>query len=168
VTLAFVTEKGIRVCTCRHHTSKDWLEYIHLPTNPTGAVSFEGDNNLAQVVVVPRTVRPFQAKAFSHSYQLNYAMGTYSGIDTIDLTNKFDYGVERSHLSFARDMLAMNQRTDYRSFILGLPRKDGQVTRKHVDGLLKESDELFGNEEKEVAKHKIGSTYIPLEDAFNL
>jgi hypothetical protein len=64
VTLAFVTEKGIRVCTCRHHTSKDWLEYIHLPTNPTGAISFEGDNNLAQVVVVPRTVRSFQAKAF--------------------------------------------------------------------------------------------------------
>jgi hypothetical protein len=75
---------------------------IHLAlTNPMGAIAFKGDNDLAQVVVVPRTVRSFQAKTFSNSYQINYAIGTYSGINIIVLTDQLDYGEqERSHLSF--------------------------------------------------------------------
>jgi hypothetical protein len=169
ITLCFVARKGMRVCTCRFHSSKDTLEYIHAPTNPTGSITFEGDNDLAQVVVVPRTVRSFQAKTFSNSYQLNRAMGTYSGIDTIDLTNQLDYGEqERSHLSFVRDMIAMNQRSDYRSFISKLPEKDRQITRKHAKALLKESDELCNGQEVSFTQYKVGATYVPLEDAFDL
>ena len=56
VTFKLMDTKEMRVCTCRYHSSKDFLEYIHAPANPTGVISFGGDNNLAQVVVIPRTI----------------------------------------------------------------------------------------------------------------
>jgi hypothetical protein len=38
-----------------YHSWKDFLEYIHVPANPKGDISF-GDNDLAQVLVIPRTI----------------------------------------------------------------------------------------------------------------
>jgi hypothetical protein len=169
ITLTFVDGKGFRVCTCRYHSPKDTLEYIHPPTNPTGTIAFPGDNELAQVVVVPRTIRSFQAKTYSNSYQLNRAMGSYSGIDTVDLISDLHYGEqERSHLSFLRDMIAMNQRSDYRLFISRLPEKDRQITREYAQALLEESNALCDDEAMVFNQHKSGATYIPLEDAFDL
>lgn len=169
ITLQFIDGKEIRVCTCRHHSSKDILDYVHPPTNPTGAITFQGDNDLAQVVVIPRTVRPFQAKSYSHSYQLNRAMGTYTGIDTVDLCDQLDFGEhERSHLSFVRDMIAVNQRVDYRSFMSNLPKKDHQVTRQHANSFIGKSDELCEFQEEAFREQKIGATYVPLEDVFNI
>ena len=169
VTFCLMDTEEMRVCTCRYHSSKDILEYIHAPANPTGAISFEGDNDLAQVVAIPRTIRSFQARSFSHSYNLNRAMGTYSGIDTVDLCDDLNFGEpERSHLSFTRDMIAMNQRTEYRSFISNLPKKDHQITREHAHLLLKESDELCEGQQEAFRRKKIGATYIPLEDVFHL
>jgi hypothetical protein len=62
----------------------------------------------------------------------------------------------------------MNQRSDYRSFISTLPNKDRQITRKHAIALLKESDELCDDQATTFKQHKIGATYIPLEDVFDL
>jgi hypothetical protein len=119
ITVRLMDSEEMRVCACRCHSSKDILEHVHAPTNPTGAIAFKGDNDLAQVVVTPRTIRPFLAKSYSHSYQLNRAMGTYNGFDAVDLCGELDFGeFERSHVSFVRDMIAINQRSDYRSFVL--------------------------------------------------
>jgi hypothetical protein len=96
-------------------------------------------------------------------------MGTYSGIDTMDLCGELDFGEhERSHISFARDMIAMNQRTDYRSFVSDLPKKDHQVTRKHANSLLNKSDELCEGQDEAFRQKKNGATYVPLEDVFDL
>jgi hypothetical protein len=67
-------------------------------------------------------------------------------------------------------MIAMNQRSDYHSFFSSLTKKDRQITQKHADALLKESDELCDHQEKtfRLPVHKIGATYILLEDVFDL
>jgi hypothetical protein len=60
--MPLVEDQGPRLCCCRYHSSKERFQYMHPPTSPFGSASFDGDNTLAQVlVVVPRTVRQFRA-----------------------------------------------------------------------------------------------------------
>jgi hypothetical protein len=168
ITFRLMDSKEMRVCTCRHHSSEDILECVHAPTNPTGAIIFKGDNDLAQVVATPRTIRPFQAKRYSHSYQLNRAMGTYAGVDTVDLCADLNFGEhERSNLSFVCHVIAANQRTDYRSFTLNLPKKDHQFCLRDARSFVKESDELCEDQEEALRRQKTGATHMPLEDVFD-
>jgi hypothetical protein len=60
---------------------------MHPPTSPFGSASFDGDNTLAQVVVVPQ----FRAKSFSNHYHINKVMGNYSGLASLNLSNQLRY-----------------------------------------------------------------------------
>ena len=46
--------------SCRYHNLNDHFGYIHVPTNVTGLISLEGDNTVAPITIVPRTVRAFK------------------------------------------------------------------------------------------------------------
>jgi hypothetical protein len=73
------------VLTCRYHSQDDHFDYYHMPSNPTGSVSFDSDNSVAEIVAVPRTMRSFQPNKYCHSYQLNKVLGNYSGMSSLFL-----------------------------------------------------------------------------------
>ena len=69
--IGFNAENEPIAFACRNHSSNDHYDYMHLPTNPTGSLSYEGDNALAEVRAVPRTVRSFVPKRKTSSCQVN-------------------------------------------------------------------------------------------------
>ena len=89
VTVAFVDDDCPKILCCRYHLSASKGSYVHMPLHPVGCFSHPGDSTISQVVAVPRTVRSFKAKKYTNSYHLNKVMGNYSGIDTINLTDRY-------------------------------------------------------------------------------
>jgi hypothetical protein len=166
--VAFINGYGPRILICRYHSSRDRFDYIHPTGNPTGSLSFEGDNALAQVMAVPRTVRSFQPKAYSHSYQLNRVMGNYSGMDSLNLTTQSMYENRQSLVSFRRDQLAVLGRPDYRAFICTRHKADKFVTKQMTRNFLETADQLVPPREREEfqAKCRQGGTFIPMQDVF--
>jgi hypothetical protein len=115
---------------------------MHPTGNSTGSLSFEGDNALTKVMAVPQTVRSFQPKAYSHSYQLNKVMGNYSGMDSLNLTTQSMYEYWRSVVSFRRDQLAVLGRPDYWAFICTRHKADKFVTQWMTRNILGTADQL--------------------------
>jgi predicted GIY-YIG superfamily endonuclease len=158
------------ILICRYHAPNHILRYIHPPTNPTGSMSFDGDNTTAEVVVVPRTVKAFQANKFTHSYQINKVMGTYSGLDSLNLTDVLDYNKEKALMSTQRDMIAYRGRADYRNFIQNIRRKNHFVSKNDVIGFIDKAESMFSSDEMSSIKefHGNGATYVPIQDVFEL
>ena len=85
--VAFFENGEPRVLLCRNHKGGSKLDYVHIPRYPRGVLPDAMANQLAHAVVMPQTIRPMQARAYSNSYQMHEMRGSYSGIDTLDVTN---------------------------------------------------------------------------------
>lgn len=170
-TIAFIDDQGPQILTCRYHSASTHQRYIHIPTNPCGSLTFRGDNTLAQVRVIPRTVRAFRAKKFTNSYHLNKIMGNYSGVDSINLTDLIlGASFKRVLKSLHKDYIAIRGRPDYRLFLKKLARKRKLGMKRDVHLMLKDAEKAWTvNEFNELKNmHLNGSTYVPIEQAFDI
>ena len=146
--------------SCRYHNLNDHFGYIHVPTNVTGLISLEGDNTVAPITIVPRTVRAFKNKSHSNSYQINKIMGNFQGMDSMMLMTNYDSSKKRSDMSYLRDKLAIQYRIEYRNFI-----SDKKYTNSYELYNLLDKDKITnGNLEEMVKKSLSGATYLPIED----
>jgi hypothetical protein len=133
-------------------------------------VSLDGDGGLSQVVATPRTNQKIRANKFSNSYQVNQVMGSYSGLDSMNLLSVFTVTKPRSVVSIGRDLLAMRGCPDYYNFVTTLSKKDEFITKSTVSDLLHQSSKTWG-EDSNVQINKTcqkGSTFVALEDAFEV
>jgi hypothetical protein len=133
----------------------------------------QGDNTLAQVTVVPRTIRSFQAKPFSNTFQINRVLGNYSGIDCINLTDQMLYPNFRSEISLQRDAICMSARPDFLNFVCGLRKRDHHIDKTNVCGMLdmvrKFSPQGYSTvKEANLTGGNTGGTYVRIQDAFEL
>jgi predicted GIY-YIG superfamily endonuclease len=158
---------GPKFQSCRFHTSKDRMKYLHPPRNPTGHLSFSDDNNFSQVVAVPRTVRAFRSNKFTNSYQINKALGSYSGLDTMNLTTELYNTQERSALGVHRTVITMSGRPDFKNFVQDFKanRCKTELDTVGCDSLLQNSKTML-REGLDLEKQAAGSTFVPLREAF--
>jgi hypothetical protein len=75
--VAFLESGEPRVLVCRNHKGGSKLDYIHMPRYPRGVLPDFMADQLAHAVVMPRTIRPMQARAYSNSYQMHEMRGCY-------------------------------------------------------------------------------------------
>ena len=150
------------ILTCNHHSWNDHLSYLYPPRNPTGAVSFTGDNRLAQVVVVPRTIGIFRKHHYTNEYKMWKVTGNYAGIDTCNLSNERKIS-EANCVTNRRDKLVLLGRPDClnQNDTLGFP----SIQQEDIDDAV---HMLSENERRSLIERcAIGSTYIPLEEVFD-
>jgi predicted GIY-YIG superfamily endonuclease len=158
---------GPKFQCCRFHTSKDRMKYLHPPRNPTGHLSFPDDNNFSQVVAVPRTVRAFQSNKFTNSYQINKALGSYSGLDTMNLTTELYNTHERTALGVHRSIVTISGRPDFQNFVEDFKANRCKTVLDTLgcDSLLQKS-QIMLQEGLDLEKEAAGSTFVPLREAF--
>ena len=158
---------GPKFQCCRFHTLKDRMKYLHPPRNPTGHLSFPDDNNFSQVVAVPRTVRAFQSNKFTNSYQINKALGSYSGLDTMNLTTELYNTHERTALGVHRSVLTISGRPDFENFVQDFKanRCKTELDTAGCESLLQKSETML-REGIDPEKEASGSTFVPLREAF--
>ena len=158
---------GPKFQCCRFHTLRDRMKYLHPPRNPTGHLSFPDDNNFSQVVAVPRTVRAFQSNKFTNSYQINKALATYSGLDTMNLTTELYNSHERTALGVHRTVVTISGRRDFENFVQDFKtnRCKTELDTVGCDSLLQKSEILL-REGLDLENEAAGSTFVPLREAF--
>ena len=116
--VAFWDNGEPRVLVCRNHKGGTKLDYVHMARHPRGILPDAMSDQLAHAVVVPRTIRPMKAHAYSTSYQMHEMRGSYGGLDTLSVTNIGRYDVP----STIRDMnerVAIAGRKDIRGLVTG-------------------------------------------------
>ena len=169
-TIAVIHDEPKILC-CRYHSEKTKQRYIHPPSSPISNLSFEGDNSLAPVCAVPRTIKSFKAKTYTNSYHLNKVMGNYSGVDSINLTDQtLNSAQSRIDESLRKDALAARGRKDYKNFITRKSKKEELGWEDSINHILEKSDQLWTEDEfqRVKKKHLKGATYMPIEQAFEV
>jgi hypothetical protein len=123
--IAFFDNGEPRVLLCRNHKGGSKLDYLHMPRCPRGVLPDIMADQLAHAVVMPQTIRPMEARAYSNSYQMHKMRGSYCGIGTLDVTDLGRFDVT-------------SKIRDYNQRLTILGRKDirGLVTRQMRTGLI--------------------------------
>ena len=137
------------VLCCRFHSSSHTVKYLHAPRNPTGSISFQGDNTLAEIVAVPRTIGTFRKNKYNNSYGMMKLMGNFSGIDCIDVSTQNEYLNKKGNIL-----------TNRRDGLVRIGRES--IWKDSTDHVVSNEDRLL------VEKYAKGSTYMALEDVINL
>ena len=97
------------------------------------------------MVAVPRTIRSFKAKSYSHSYQINRVMGNYSGMDGMNLMTERYCDKERCFASHRKDRISMLGRPEFRRFVASLAG-DGEVSEDEVIKALENAKGMLSEE----------------------
>lgn len=87
--VVFDTDTCPYVLVCRDHAKGSKYDYIHPPRSPNGVLPCRYSDQNAHAVVVPRTISPMKAKAYSTTFQMHEMRGSFLGLDTMSLS---DYG----------------------------------------------------------------------------
>lgn len=162
-----VMEEGVPlVLCCRYHGTSHTMRYIHPPPNPSGSISFHDDNMFAPLVALPRTMVSFKSKHFTNSYTVNRAIGTYSGLDTVNLTTEVPGG-ERTHLGVFWSALCHGGREDYAIFADKFleTRCCNSSERASCEHLIDQGIDL--KRSGMVLKSAQGSTFIPISEVYS-
>jgi len=151
------------------------LDYIHPPRNPNGALPCRHADQNAHAVVVPRTISPMKAKAYSTTFQMHEMRGSYLGLDTMSLADYGRYDFQ-SIIAKQNELLSYAGRMDVR----GLMRRHAATgiipawlaedydTNAEIERLVNTSltgEMLPGSSWKKCSE---GSTYVSYPDAIRL
>ena len=163
------------ILVCREHARGSKWDYIHPPRNPNGFLPCKHSDQNAHAVVMPRTISPMKAKAYSTTFQMHEMRGSFVGLDTLSLV---DYGRHdfTSFVAKADQLLSFCGRADIRgltsrhaamgvipSWLAAQYETDAAIERSlnlTVDGNVV-SESLWG-------RHLHGSTFVPYEDCIRL
>jgi len=79
--------------TCSKHDGGCTGIYFHPPRAICNTLPNPRGDQVAPAVVVPRMLKPAQAKQYSNTYQMQSMRGHYGGVDSMSLTTHgiFDY-----------------------------------------------------------------------------
>ena len=103
--IAFVDGKGPVVLTCSEHNNGTPKRYIHT-CRWQHNLSAKKPDQLCQVVMQPRILKPVQASKYSTSFRMLNQQGTFNGIDTCNAVTygKFDFQSKLSSEAQARSV----------------------------------------------------------------
>jgi hypothetical protein len=81
------------VLVCQDHPKGSKSDCIHPPLSPNGMLPGKQSDQHAHAIVVPRTIPPMKAKAYSTTFQMHEIRGSFLGLDTMNLIDygKFDF-----------------------------------------------------------------------------
>ena len=111
---------------------------FHPPRNPFGTLPAPFGDQLAPEVVVPRTIKPMKASAYSNSYQMHDMRGYYGGVDTLSVADqgRFDY---ESVVARKYESLSLEGRKDIKG-MLSRWKEEGNVLPKTLrENILKQA-----------------------------
>ena len=151
------------ILVCTNHSNMKEQQYIHMPRHPTGVVATSGDNNYAQVVAKPRTIRRFRAKKHTNSYHIARVEGGFGGLDTINLKSQPGYGTE-DLFSQSRKFLSLVARPN----CLNLNNGNGFQSIEKSD--MEFANSIWSCNMLQSVKSKFckGATYMPLESVVKM
>ena len=158
---------GPQVLTCGDHSGGTYKKYVHLPRNPMHHTlcSNYGDQ-LCQVVLKPRSIKPMKASSYSNSYQMHEQRGCFHGIDTCSLCSFGDFS-NRDVILDENEFISISNRSDISSHLDTLEKN--RVLSTGVSRTLKEHAKTFMTKEKiNIERCLHGSTYVSMEDAADL
>jgi hypothetical protein len=72
--------------TCKKHDGGSTAVYFHPPRAVYNTLPTPQGDQVAPAIVVPRILKPAQAKQYSNSYQMQSMRGHYGGVDSMSLT----------------------------------------------------------------------------------
>lgn len=161
--ISLVEGKGPCVLTCREHdggTNKFMIHQCKWKHNLPARRS----DQLAQVVINPRQLKPIKASKYSHAFQMYQQTGSFNGIDTCTNTTygKFD---KCSLLEKEAEARSLYNRHDVNSHLSRLVEEDV------VSDIVAQSKRQYAYEygkKEDFRKYNYGATYVPLEAAIIL
>ena len=159
--------EGVRILTCRHHSTKEKKLYIHPPDSPTGSLYTHNSNQYAQAVLRSRTLRKAKLNACSDTYETVVFQGGYDGVDSVYLSTFGRYNVD-DNLADLRDCLSIAGRDDIRQHVLELSRNPSArnyLPKYNVQEKVSRALRMHNNLNSKFSSELACSTFIDLEDA---
>ncbi len=136
--MSYISGVGPCILTCRDHRKGCKQKMFHPPRNPFGPLPAPFGDQLAPAVIVPRTIKPMKANAYSNSYQMHSMRGYYGGVDTLSIADRgrFDYD---SNIARKYESLCLEGRNDVKGMVSRW-KEDGKVLPKNLgESMLKQA-----------------------------
>ncbi len=158
-TLSFLT------CSRRHDGSCREC-YLHMPRSLQNALPSRHGDQIAPAVIVPRVLKPVQARAYSNSYQMVKMSGHFAGVDTMSLTNsrKLDF---ESRVTSKNESAAIMGRKDICAIVSRWTEENLVVPPCIAMEKLETAPKNYP-QFNELDREWKGSTYVTFEDAIRL
>ena len=85
------TDSSLKVLTCCHHGSRDNHIRLYLPRPPCHNLSADKTDQISHCVINPRVAHPTIKNKFTTTHSMACQYGTFSGLDTMNLTTSGDW-----------------------------------------------------------------------------
>eukprot|EP00978_Attheya_sp_CCMP212_P041816 scaffold244588_cov43-Attheya_sp.AAC.5 len=162
---------GAVILTCNHHDGGDPLSYVHPVGNPLNGIwPSRKSDQLAQAVLVPKTVRTMQHHAHNLSYEIRRCDGGFDGLDTcyVARTGRFEPS-NMSMLLDGNEQLSLQYRPDIVCLLDRLVER-GVLPVELAESKKTRSRELFSKDffQQRVKKYTGGGTFISLAQSVEL
>jgi hypothetical protein len=163
-TIAYIEGIGPRVLTCCDHNGGCTKRYFHSPR--TGiTIPAPGGDQLSHAVVQPRTVKKSVAKTYSDRFEVVRCQGTYTGIDSADITEKQNFS-KYSVVQEVHESRSIRGRVDIRGLVPQLTAS-GVIDKSLESAMLMRSEELYPDTNV-LDILASGTTYMTLSDTMLL
>ena len=119
--ITFVEGKGPCILTCRQHSGGTKSLMVH-PCRWKHNLPARRPDQLTQVVMQPRILKPIKASKYSTTYQIFSQTGTFNGIDTCSATSYGNFGFN-SMLTFEAEARSISNRPDINAHLSHLRKE---------------------------------------------
>jgi hypothetical protein len=169
--VAFASDSGNALwsptcLTCRKHDGGTTKMYFHPPRAILPTLPSPRGDQIAPAVVVPRVLKPVQAKMYSNTYQMQSMRGHYGGVDSMSLTTHgiFDHV---SPITWSNENAAIVGRKDVNALVRRWTQPNLFVPTTLAKNKLVNAKEMYGNLEQHSRKWT-AATYVTFTDAIRV
>ena len=152
--------------TCSKHDGGCTGIYFHPPRAICNTLPNPRGDQVAPAVVVPRMLKPAQAKQYSNTYQMQSMRGHYGGVDSMSLTTHgiFDYV---SPVTSSNESAAIMGRSDINALVRRWTKDNLVMPSWLAETKLKDANKEYPNIGVHLSKWT-GATFVTFRDAIRL
>lgn len=158
-------DNGLCLLSCRNHGGGDAHLRLYPPRQPHGInLSARKPDQLSHVSIVSRTLQQsIRRGVYNTTWAMSHVRGTYSGIDTGNITTVSDFS-EYSLLRSLHEAVSLRGRPDLQT-LLSKKLSYDQINRELADGML---DDSYDFDEVDIQRAREGATYVPYLDTVRI